>query len=339
MVTQETTPHILGSVSTDRGGHHPPPLGRRIIRRLLAISPRETSFATRGFRCDEERVRERLEGVARCFVRGYHAALEWDLSELPRRLGAEEPAMRGFAHEGAALGLTLLDVLTGWRRDRLGAFLAGPGADHFYIIHVGAGWSLARLPLSVRGLLSRLDPVLGWLALDGYGFHEGFFHAPLRVARQAVPAKVAGYARRAFDQGLGRSLWFVEGAHAGRIAATIGAFPEARRPDLWSGVGLACTYAGGRGADDLAALRRAATPWTRELAQGAAFAAKARFRAGIPTADAELACRALCGCGAERAAALTDEAGRDLAPEGETPAFEVWRRRIQAGLFEGGLSR
>src|SRR6185295_14439151 len=106
------------------------------------------------------------------------------------------------------------------------------------------------------------DPVLGWLALDGYGFHEAFFRTERSVRRQEVPRKVRGfgYPRHAFDQGIGRCLWFVEGAHVGRIAATIGAFPEDRRPDLWSGVGLAATYAGGRGADDLLALRRAARP-------------------------------------------------------------------------------
>src|SRR3712207_8380154 len=48
------------------------------------------------------------------------------------------------------------------------------------------------------------------------------------------------------DQGLGRSLWFVQGADVRRIPATVNAFPAERRPDLWSGLGLACGYAGGR---------------------------------------------------------------------------------------------
>jgi len=335
MTTHETTPLDLSGPAT-LGGQAP--LIRRLARKLLAIPPGATSFAERGFRCDEAAVRERLEGVASCFVRGYHAALEVDPPELVARLLGEEPALRGFAFEGAAMAMTILDVATGQfighRRGRLRSFLAGVGDAHAYIVHVGAGWALARLPLRVSALLRRLDPVLGWLALDGYGFHEGFFHTGLSVGRRRVPAKVTGYARRAFDQGLGRSLWFVEGAHASRIAATIGTFPEARRADLWSGVGLACAYAGGRGRADLEALHRAARPWTRELAQGAAFAAAARRRAGNPTLDAELACQVLCGTGLEGAAAIADAAGRDLPPaapgqETAVPAFEVWRRRIQ----------
>lgn len=329
MTTNGSPPLDLSAAGNSAGVTGTGPLFRRIARRLLAIPPHETSFATRGFRCDEAEIRERLEGIAQTFVRGYHAALESGLPELAGRLDAEPIAARGWAYEGAAMALTLLDALTFRRGRRLRALLAGPGDAHTYIVHVGAGWALARLPLSVPALLARLDPLLGWLALDGYGFHQGFFHAGEAVARQAVPAKVKGYARRAFDQGLGRSLWFVEGAHPGRIAETIGRYPEARRPDLWSGVGLACAYAGGRGRAEIEALRRAAAPWTPELAQGAVFAAAARLRAGNPTLDAELACQVLCGLGQEKAAAISDEAGTGLPADGPVPAFEVWRRRIQ----------
>lgn len=313
----------------------PSPL-RRLARALFAISPRETSFAFRGFHCDTDDVRERLEGVAATFVSGYHAALETDPPALTDRLDREPAAARGWAYEGAAMALTLLDVLTGWRQGRLRRLLEGTGDAHVYIVHVGAGWVLGRLPLSPRSLLARLDPVHGWLALDGYGFHEGFFHARTSIAEQRVPRKVAGYARRAFDQGLGRSLWFVEGTNVGRIAAAIGAFPAERRPDLWSGVGLACAYAGGVSREEVEALRRAAAPWTSELAQGAAFAAEARGRAGHVPVHTETACRVLCGAGAAEVAAVAREQEHGLpADTASLPAFEAWRQRIQSHFPKG----
>lgn len=312
------------------------PLGRRIARRLLAISPRETSFAVRGFRWDAEEIRERLEGIAGTFVRGYHAALETDPPALAERLDREPAFGRGWAYEGAAMALALLDVLTGWRRGRLHRLLDGAGDAHVYILNVGAGWVLGRLPISPSRLLARLDPVNGWLALDGYGFHEGFFHARDSFARQRVPRKVSGYARRAFDQGLGRSLWFVEGANAGRIAAVITAFPPERRPDLWSGVGLACGYAGGVPREEIEALRRAAGSSAAELAQGTAFAAEARARAGHVPEHTDLACQVLCGTGAAEAAAVARDTGIGLPPDTpEVPAFEAWRRRIQSHFRKG----
>ena len=145
-----------------------------------------------------------------------------------------------------------------------------------------------------------------------------------------MPQKLRGYARRGFDQGLGRSLWFVDGADVRLLPRTIGAFPASRQPDLWAGLGLAACYAGGRGRADLEELRRAAGAYAPELAQGTVFAAKARQRAGNIVAPTELAAEVICGRSAAEAAALTDEALRDLPADrpGE-PAFEVWRRRIQ----------
>jgi hypothetical protein len=327
----------------------------RVTRRVLGISPQEASFARRGFHCESRAVRERLEEVGRSFAAGYNLALAetGGAEALAARLEAGLPAaLRGFGYEGAAMGLALLDALTPWRRDRLRRFLAGPGDAHIYIVHVGAGWALARLPWlpslpwlprAVEGRMARLglDPFLAWLALDGYGFHQGYFHAPLAIGRQQVPRRLRGYARRAFDHGLGRSLWFSEGADPDRIGATVARFPAARHGDLWAGVGLAAAYAGGAGADDLATLRRAAGAHRPALAQGAAFAAKARLRAGLPTPDNSLACAALCGMTAEEAAAVTDRmrpaawAAREAAPDA-VPPFEVWRQRIQQVFLAQG---
>jgi hypothetical protein len=314
----------------------------KATRRVLGISPRETSFARRGFRCDSPAVRAHLEEVGACFVRGYNAALESRRpDELAARIAAQVlPPFSGFAYEGAAMALTLLDVLTPWRRDRLQRLLAGPGDAHLYIVHVGAGWALARLPVPVDWLLARLDPNLRWLTLDGYGFHDGFFHWPRTITRQEVPRRLRGYARRAYDLGVGRSLWFVEGAGAGRIAARIAAFPAARRRELWSGVGLACAYAGGADAGALADLCQAAAADRPALAQGVAFAATARARAGNPTPDTELACRTICSMTSDKAAALAERtrpAAAHPSFAADLPPFEVWRQRIQQ-LFHPGAA-
>jgi hypothetical protein len=320
------------------------PFGAALKRALFGIAPGETSFDRRGFQrgagAGDAAVRERLERVGSCFVAGYHAALEEAGPEaVAARIDAKiDRPFHGFAYEGAGMALALLDTLSlpGGRRDRLARFLAGPGEAHTYIVAVGAGWILARLPLSPERLLARLDPLQGWLALDGYGFHEGFFHWPRSVTRQEVPRKLRGYARRGFDQGLGRSLWFVEGADVERLPRTIGSFPVERQADLWAGLGLAVAYAGGRAQGEIEALRNAAGAFAPELAQGVAFAAKARERAGNMAAHTELAARTICGTGASEAAAVTDQALEGLPADrpGE-PAFEVWRRRIQDRFRKG----
>lgn len=308
---------------------------QRLRMRLFGISPEETAFSRRGFRGDKLAVRPRLEKVGATFLHGYHAALTDDAADrLAQRLDAVENELRGFAYEGAAMGLALRDLFTPWRASRLKAFLNGPGAPHTYLMHVGAGWLPARLKRSPAGTMARLDPMLRWLAVDGYGFHEGYFHWPHSVTRQALPNRIDGYARRVFDQGLGRSLWFVDGADVARIPTTIAAFSEARRPDLWSGIGLACSYAGGVSCAEMETLQRSAGPYLSCLAQGSAFAAKARERACNPTEHTELACTLFCGLTAEAAARITDEALTDLAPDGALPSYEIWRRRIQAQFIK-----
>jgi hypothetical protein len=115
----------------------------------------------RGFRGCEPEARGRLEEVGKSFLRGYLAALEEDaLEALILRLSATEADLRGFAYEGAAMGLALLDLLMPWSTNRLGSFLEGPGSAHAYMAHVGVGWALARLRKRVERPLSRLDPLL-----------------------------------------------------------------------------------------------------------------------------------------------------------------------------------
>ncbi|HWS53045.1 MAG TPA: DUF1702 family protein [Pyrinomonadaceae bacterium] len=309
------------------------PFVGRLRQRLFGLPPEEASFARRGFLAADPRARRRLESVGGLFLRGYHAALEeTSAASLARRLSQTEDEPRGFAFEGAAMGLALLDALTPWGGGRWRDFTQSFGAPHVYMMHVGYGWALARLRRRVESSLARLDPLLGWLAVDGYGFHEGYFKWRRYVERRESPGRLGGYARRAFDQGLGRSVWFVRGAHVGEVARTVDSFEPSRRADLWSGVGLACAYAGGADRADLGRLSEAAGGFRPQLAQGAAFAAKTRERAGNPAAHTETACAVICRLAAREAAEVTDLALRDLRGGGDLPSFEVWRRRIQNHL-------
>ncbi len=301
---------------------------------VFAISPAETSFLRRGFRSRGDATTRRLEGIGQTFLRGYHAAL---IDESPVALASEldacAPELRGFAYEGAAMGLALLDELSPWGRRRLPDLLDGAGRAHAYMIHVGAGWAIARVPWlrwSVWRAVSRLDPLLRWLAVDGYGFHEGYFHWREYSNKPARLNRLHGYARHAFAQGLGRCLWFIEGAEVARIATAISMLPPTLEADLWSGVGLACTYAGGVDRASVSQLRELAGTHQAKLAQGAAFAAKTRQRAGNTTEHTEMACEVLCGMTAAAAAEVTDVLLEHLPEDGAVPAYEIWRQRIQS---------
>src|SRR5262249_33138331 len=154
---------------------------------------------------------------------------------------------------------------------------------------IGFGWARAQMRRRPRKPQPLVDPLLDWFSLDGAGFHDGFFHPQRFVEERRQPRGFAGTAARVYDQGIGRSLWFVRGADVERIVATIEAFPASRHPDLWSGVASAATYAGGVEREALAALRRGAGKHAADVAQGAAFGIKARLAGGNATAHTELA--------------------------------------------------
>lgn len=202
------------------------------------------------------------------------------------------------------------------------------------MVHVGIGWALARLPwkrLKPLQSINRLNPLLKWLVVDGFGFHQGYFYPRSYFNEQASFARLPNYCRHAFAQGLGRSLWFVEAADIFNISQTVSKFPVDLRGDLWSGVALACAYAGGAGDEPATKLRLIAPDYLPQIAQGAAFAAKTRLRAGNPTAHTERACETLCRLSINDAASITDKTLKDLPQTDDikTPDYEIWRRRIQ----------
>ncbi len=308
----------------------------QVLNKFLSIDWREVTFARRGFSSPRTEIRERLEHVGTIFLVGYHAALQKnELEALSERLEQVELEYRGFAYEGAAMALALRDAIVP-ASSRLTEFMAGAGKQHIYMLHVGAGWACARLPWlrwRIEKVICKFDSVLRWLVLDGYGFHQGYFH----FKKPLTPAlnRLSTDARHVFYQGLGRSLWFVHGCDLHQISKTISGFPAIYQGDAWSGIGLACAYAGGAASPDMEEAVSLAGSFGPALAQGVAFAAKARQLAGNETAHTEQACAVLGGMSAEQAATLCDRALAQVDRNSSSP-YQQWRELVQNYFSSSG---
>ncbi|MEJ7806310.1 MAG: DUF1702 family protein [Telluria sp.] len=308
----------------------PPPLFRRLWSKILAragtISPEETSVGRRGFSADDPAVVARLEEIGAHFVDGYnHAIGACDIGELASALSAYERDNAGFVYEGAAMGVAIADFLTPGN-SFFGAYLEGPGAAHEYMAWVGLGWALARLPVAPERFLARYRNLNCWLALDGYGFHEGYFHWPKRIVAQRRP-RLSADGLHVFDQGLGRSLWFVKGADPHLVASCIDTFSPDRQADLWAGVGLAAAYAGGTRPDVYNTLLLVGAAHACSLAQGVVFATQARQRAGSAVPHIEQACERILKLDVPSVAAIAvstiPDSGASLSH------YQQWRFAIQ----------
>lgn len=312
-----------------------PTMSGSVRNAIFAPNPREVTFERRGFSPADPVRQANLEKVGGVFLEGFRYGMAGrDVPEIETSLETVERPFRGFAYEGCAMALGVRDGLRPFGRRWIRDFLNGRGAAHIYMAYIGVGWAMARLPTMRWRAIMPDDRLLRWLALDGYGFHQAYFHTHKYVNeqhQQQIPVwERSDYANRVADQGIGRALWFVNGSDPVRVAAAISGFAPARRGDLWSGAALASVYAGGVAAADLETMASLAGEYRPDAAQGAAFAGKARLLADLVIPHTEIGVQVYCGMPLEEAAAVTDEAREGLpGDDGEVPAFEVWRQRIR----------
>ncbi|MEO3977612.1 DUF1702 family protein [Streptomyces sp. CAU 1734] len=316
------------------------------LRRLLmAPSLSEVGFAGRGFPVTETAATRQLETIPQTVVTGF----EWgiaarDLAETERRLSLIDAELRGFAYEGATMACAIRDAMGPGRGRRTRELLEGAGRPHIFLNYIGIGFAMAKLPRPLwKNIMPELDgddfyPPMSWLAVDGYGFDRAYFDPRRWVEEQRLDNPYpwdghADYFRRAVDQGIGRALWFINGARTDQVAAAVGRFAAARRPDLWSGIGLAATFAGASTPADLAALRTAAGAHRAEAAQGSVFAAKARHFSGTVPGHTRTAVHALAGLTVEDAARLADDRAPAIRPGTTEPTYELWRRSVREHQF------
>jgi hypothetical protein len=317
-------------------------------KRLIAPDTSDAEFATLGFALDDAPARGQLEHAALQLLMGFEFAIEQKGHDaLVTRLETLQREYRGFAYEGAVMALTVRDTMSPVPGNRLTeSFLAGPGYEdgpgskHIFMAYLGIGFALGRLPKMLWGRAlpeqSKLADhrALRWLIIDGYGFHEAFFDHRKWVDEQYVSRKYpwpgsADYTNRVVDQGIGRAMWFVYGGNVERLLAAVNAFPPARRPDLFSGCGLAASYGGGVDGDALEALLKGAWEYRAEIGVGAVLALRARVVADLVIPHSELAAQVFCGRDAEQASEIARHAIIDLPEDGAVPAYEVFRQRIQ----------
>jgi hypothetical protein len=297
------------------------------VRRLLKLSPAEALFETRGFPKSNASSQSTLEQIGRVFIGGFNASLAaTDLGAVLQHVDGISAAERGFAAEGAAMGAAVADAIT-FSRPMFPECIAAFKSDFTYLAHVGSGWALARVPWRRKWILAPLDPIHRWLAIDGLGFHDTFFYH--RSVLAGWRRKQSGYAAHAYDQGVGRALWFVSGGSIAAAIRLITSLPTDRQRDLWSGLGLAMTYAGPIEGDDVIDALKAAGGNAASFAQGVAFACEARALARYLPDHTELVAREVWKIAPGEVATLVRES-RNRLPDAETdpPRYQMWRESL-----------
>jgi hypothetical protein len=312
--------------------------------RRIALTPSfaRVSFRGRRFPVTETAATRRLEAIPQAVVCGFEWGVEARTQqEVEQRLSLVEPELRGFAFEGAAMAYTVRDAMAAGRGHRTRDLLMGPGRPHIFLTYIGIGFAMARLPRPLwKKVMPDLTgspyyPTMTWFAVDGYGFDRAYFATRKWVHRQKVPkpypwAGSPDYFRRAFDHGVGRALWFIHGGRPAEVVAAVRRFHASRQADLWSGVGLAATFAGGSAPEELSVLLAEAGEFRADVSLGAVLAAKGRDHSGHVPDHTRAAAAALAGMSVELAVDLADRTEVAFDTPGPVPPYELWRQRIRA---------
>jgi hypothetical protein len=277
----------------------------------------------------------RVAQIRSAFLIGGRAALG-RRRLLIDRLERVDPETRGFAFEGAGSVLALLDAIIPGRRDRLRSFVTDPRNPFKYMIYTGAGLMLVLLPKRLDWITSRLEPLVEHLPPEGFGFFTGLFKWRSRLYARKTPQHLVGRHRRAFHQGLGRSLWFLKSGRAEEIGDEIDRFDSDLQSEAWAGVGLAAAYAGGVDEAAFDSLIQRSAPFAGELAIGVAMAARLRSFARVPSPWTTTVSRKVWAASPEEVSAMF----ASVTPDPEQPleealpdldeAYSTWRARVAA---------
>ena len=122
-------------------------MASKLRRRIMTPPMSETKLSVRGFTEKTPESRDLLEKVGESFLTGYAYAMEAGRpaeAEVP--LEALPTYFKGFAYEGAGMALGVRDGLPFGSTRHVSDFLAGAATKHIYMVYVGVGWALPRVP-------------------------------------------------------------------------------------------------------------------------------------------------------------------------------------------------
>ncbi|GIV34571.1 MAG: hypothetical protein KatS3mg031_2106 [Chitinophagales bacterium] len=222
---------------------------------------------------------------------------------------------RPVAYEAAAMFFALRDMDASASLYQWQSFVNKTGDAYATHTFIGLGWAVAQKQIPLNKLKHTLRLPDRCRVADGCGYYEGLFRHRKAVGLQQYPAYMDTALQKAFDQGLGRSVWYFSQGDPEKTAHLITLFRADRQDDLWRGVGTAAAFVGGCSTETLQHLSALAATFRAQLTTGAAMALKSRTEAGCVTADTVAACTTLWQLTSKQIMLLAQRAYQQVADQ------------------------
>lgn len=254
-----------------------------------------------------------------------------DLAQLNKLLLNFPNEFVSVAYEGASMAIAIksiqeTDSLKIWNN-----FYHDFGIKHSSQIHVGLGWAFSKLNLDFSSFDSDIAPLLKYRVLDGYGYYEGIFKRRQSVRMQQTPQHFDPLSIRAYNQGLGRSLWYISQGEAEKLVRIINLFPENRCHDLWRGIGIAVAYVGGTETSVLQQLVNESGQYLPNFKCGVSLLIQSRDKANTISNDTNTICDFLFGLSCHSVSNQLKDIEENTNSTAELMYFD-WVKNIETDL-------
>src|SRR5258706_8350235 len=149
-----------------------------------------------------------MEKIGYVFQQALYISTEKDALGIGEHLENVDLEFRAVAYEGIAMGLASKDLAGGalklWH-----SFMRNSDLNYSPHVHVGLGWAIAKKKLSSLVLLETFEPLMLYRVLDGCGYYNGMFRQIQTIINAERPPNLQAKDFEAFDQGVGRSIWYI----------------------------------------------------------------------------------------------------------------------------------
>lgn len=190
-------------------------------------------------------INERMLLIQKCFQEGREiAAASNSIENLANIIDKYPIETQSIVLEGASMQVALQSLkiknsLSGWNN-----FYTKCGIKFSSQAHIGVGWALAELNLSVSPYILNIDKENQWRVLDGYGYYFALFKRRVVLREQRFPEQLSKDQEGFYTQGVGRCLWYLSKGDLNKLSSMIIILKTWCLADLWRGIGIAVAYVG-----------------------------------------------------------------------------------------------
>jgi hypothetical protein len=252
---------------------------------------------------------KKIDQVFTTFQSAQYIAENTVYEELDQKLISYDPEFRSVAFEAASMTLLSSDFKKNGsnQTEQWKNFYSTHQSLHETQLLTGYGWALAVHQKKPSDFLDQFDPLVSMRILDGYGYYYGLLRSRISVQNIQIPDDINKDLLFAFDQGLGRSLWYLSKGDLEKLMTMLEKFPDERKPNLWRGIGIASAYLGGIDAPTYHKLNQLAVNNHKQFVVGVLVAINTRMQSNSFTKYIQTACTMLTDFNVNSAFKFTED--------------------------------